>query len=89
LPPGSLTSDSLRRLLNDRLKKGEFMKSIVMPKTVQLNEKAKNQLPGEVKETLAKVANTSTKTKFTAMDMWNRQRKSRSATAMLRRWNLN
>lgn len=65
------------------------MKSIVMPKTVQLNEKAKNQLPGEVKETLAKVANTSTKTKFTAMDMWNRQRKSRSATAMLRRWNLN
>lgn len=65
------------------------MKSIVMPKTVQLNEEIKDQLSAEVKETLADMANTGNKTKFTAMDMWNRQRNSRSASAMLRKWNLN
>jgi len=95
LPPGSLTSpaewhgpDSLRRKLNDRLKKGEFMKSIVMPKTVQLTEKTE-QLGHEVKEVSATEANTNKKTKFTAVDMWNRQRKSRSASTMLRKWNFN
>jgi hypothetical protein len=66
------------------------MKSIVMPKTVQLKEKTNNQLPAEVKETLAQDASVkNNKTKFTAMDMWNRQRNSRSASSMMRRWNLN
>lgn len=66
------------------------MKSIVMPKTVQLKEKTNEQLSTEVKETLAKDANVkNNKTKFTAMDMWNRQRNSRSASTMMRRWNLN
>ena len=63
------------------------MKSIVMPKTVQLTEK-KEQLPADVKETPATEANNN-KTKFTAVDMWNRHRNSRSASDMMRRWNLN
>lgn len=65
------------------------MKSIVMPKTVQLNEETKDQLTTEVKETLADVAEKNSKTKFTAVDMWNRQRNSRSASTMMRKWNLN
>jgi outer membrane murein-binding lipoprotein Lpp len=64
------------------------MKSIIMPKTEQLNEKV-NQLSEEVKETLATEAKVNNKVKFTAVDMWNRQRNSRSASDRIRRWNLN
>ena len=71
------------------------MKSIVMPKTVQLSEETKTQLTQEVKETLATdaIASTSShndeKTIFTATDMWNHNRNSRSASDRMRRWNLN
>lgn len=65
------------------------MKSIVMPKSVQLSEETKQQLVSEVKETLAAEANNNNRKKFTAMDMWNRQRNGRSASDMMRRWNLN
>ena len=68
------------------------MKSIVMPKTVQLNEETKKSLKEqvqEVKETLAEPQGADTPSKFTAVDMWNRQRQSRSASDMMRRWNLN
>ncbi len=66
------------------------MKSIVMPKSEQLTEETNEQLPQEVKETLAAEANVNNnKTKFTAVDMWNRNRQSRSASSMIRRWNLN
>ncbi|MEI2737352.1 MAG: hypothetical protein V9F01_01040 [Chitinophagaceae bacterium] len=66
------------------------MKSIIMPKSVQLNEETNGQLPQEVKETSAAEANVNNnKTKFTAVDMWNRNRQSRSASSMIRRWNLN
>ena len=64
------------------------MQSIVMPLTEELSNENKKQLTSEVKETLAVDANTA-KTKFTAVDMWNRQRQSRSASDMIRRWNLN
>ena len=67
------------------------MKSIVMPKTVQLNEETKQQLQQEVqeiKETLAQPQPAETGSTFTAAEMWNRQRNSRSASAMMR-WNLN
>ena len=67
------------------------MKSITMPKTVQLNEETKKQLTTEQKETLAdnvKEVNNN-KTKFTAVDMWNRQRQSRSTRTMLRPWEMN
>ncbi len=65
------------------------MKSIVTPKNVQLTEEIKDQLSQEVKETLAKETCVTNKTKFTAVDMWNAQRNSRSASSMIRRWNLN
>ncbi len=70
------------------------MKSIVMPipqdfGTVQLSEETKTQLTQEVKETLANEANTNNQTKFTATDMWNRNRNSRSASDRMRKWNLN
>jgi hypothetical protein len=65
------------------------MKSIVMPKTVALNEETKKQLQQEiqpVKETVA--GNDVDEIKFTAVDMWNRQRQSKSASKMMR-WNMN
>lgn len=66
------------------------MKSIVMPKNVQLNEETKKQLSHEVKETLATEANVdNSKKNFTAVDMWNRHRNRRSASDMIRKWNLN
>jgi len=89
LPPGSLTSTTLRRLLNDRLKKGEFMKSIVMPSTVQLDEETKKELSQEVKETVATDAINNKNQTFTVSQMWNRQRQMRSASDRIRKWNLN
>ena len=67
------------------------MKSIVMPVPEQLDEKTKDQLFSEVKETVAKT--TSQKNQkgknFTVQEMWNRHRQAKSASAMMRRWNLN
>lgn len=67
------------------------MKSIIMPKIVQLSEETKKQLSTEQKETLAdnvKEVNNK-KTKFTAVDLWNRQRQSRSTKTMMRPWEMN
>ena len=71
------------------------MKSIIMPVPEQLDEKKKDQLFDEVKETVAKAIPIAIGTKdqkkntFTVQDMWNRQRHARSASDMMRRWNLN
>ena len=67
------------------------MKSIVMPVHEQLDKKTKDQLFNEVKETVAKttiVTNQKGKT-FTVQEMWNRQRRGRSASDMMRRTHLN
>jgi predicted lysophospholipase L1 biosynthesis ABC-type transport system permease subunit len=61
------------------------MKSIVMPKTVQLSEEIKKQLLHEVKETLATDISVKNKKRFTAANLWNLQRNSRSASYMMRR----
>jgi len=67
------------------------MKSIIMPGHEQLDEKTKDQLFKEVKETVAKttIEKDQSKKLFTVQDMWNRQRRAKSASAMMRRWNLN
>ena len=67
------------------------MKSIIMPVHEQLDEKKKDQLFNEVKETVAKTptVNNQKERTFTVQDMWNRQRQAKSASAMMRRWNLN
>lgn len=67
------------------------MKSIIMPGHEQLDKKAKDQLFKEVKETVAKttIVKDQTKKLFTVQEMWNRQRQAKSASAMMRRWNLN
>ena len=67
------------------------MKSIIMPVHEQLDEKTKDQLFNEVKETVAKTptVNNQKERTFTVQDMWNRQRQAKSASAMMRRWNLN
>ena len=67
------------------------MKSIIMPVHEQLDEKTKDQLFNEVKETVAKTAivKNQQKNTFTVQDMWNRQRQAKSASAMMRRWSLN
>lgn len=68
------------------------MKSIVMPKTVQLDEETIQKLEQEVKEikeTLAEPTGINTRTRFTAVEMWNHHRNTRSATDRIRKWNLN
>ena len=66
------------------------MKSIIMPKHEQLDEKTKDQLFNEVKETVAKttIEKDQKENTFTVQDMWNRQRRAKSASSMSR-WNLN
>jgi len=66
------------------------MKSIIMPVPEQLDE-TKDQLFNEVKETVATttIVKNQKKNTFTVQDMWNRQRQAKSASAMMRRWNLN
>jgi len=65
------------------------MKGNAMSTTVDMSDETKKLLITEVKETLATEANGDSKRKFTAVDMWNRQRNSRSASDRIRRWNLN
>ena len=71
------------------------MKSITMPVHEQLDEKTKDQLFNEVKETVAETLpiaigiKDQKKNTFTVQDMWNRQRQAKSASDMMRRWNLN
>ena len=66
-----------------------------MPVHEQLDEKKKDQLFSEVKETVAKTIpiaigiKKQKKKLFTVQEMWNRQRQAKSASAMMRRWNLN
>ncbi len=66
------------------------MKSSPMPVPEQLSEELKEKLSEQVKETLAKevILNIKNKT-FTASEMWNRNRQRRSASDMMRKWNLN
>ena len=63
------------------------MKSIVMPKSEPLTDN--NTKASAIDESLASSADANKKTRFTAIDMWNRQRQSRSASDMMRRGNLN
>lgn len=71
------------------------MKSITMPVPEQLDEKKKDQLFNEVKETVARAIpiaigiKDQKKNTFTVQEMWNRQRQAKSASAMMRRWSLN
>ena len=68
------------------------MNSTVMQTTVQLNDEMKQQLTGTEKETVATDGNTNhghEKRPFTAAEMWNAQRKKRSASDLMRRWTLN
>ena len=63
------------------------MKSITMPVPEQLDN---DQLFSEVKETVAKTTiQEDQKKTFTVQDMWNRQRRAKSASDMMRRWSLN
>ena len=65
------------------------MQSMTMPVHEQLDETTKDQLFSEVKETVAKTTiQEDQKNTFTVQDMWNRQRRAKSASDMMRRWNL-
>lgn len=61
------------------------MKSIIMPRTVQLSEEIKRQLLHEVKETLATDIPAKNEKRFTDSDLWSMRRNSRSASDMMRR----
>lgn len=64
------------------------MNSIPMPGAEQLNEKSLDPAQA-LPETKVPSENASEKVKFTAIDMWNRNRQSRSASDRIRKWNLN
>lgn len=72
------------------------MKNIVMPipieiGTVKLPEETKNQLKlktQDEKKIAGDPKSNESPATFTAVDMWNCQRQSRSASSMMR-WNLN
>jgi hypothetical protein len=61
------------------------MKSIAMPKTVQVDEEIRKQLLQEVKETLATDIVIKKRKRFTAADMWKLQKNSRTANDLMRR----
>jgi hypothetical protein len=61
------------------------MKSIVMPKIVQVDKEIRKQLLHEVKETLATDIGVKNRKRFTPADMWNLKRNRRTASDMMRR----
>lgn len=67
------------------------MSNEVVSKKIQISDVIKKELNSQVSETVAIKEKQTRKNKrsFTVYEMWNRQRNSRSATAMIRRWNLN
>ncbi len=67
------------------------MSNEVVSKKIQISDVLKKELNSQVSETVAIKEKQTRKNKrsFTVYEMWNRQRNSRSATAMIRRWNLN
>ena len=71
------------------------MKSIIMPLPEHVQKKTKNDSQNyrdhsEVKETIAEEIIEKVKNrKFTASDLWNRHSRMRSASTMMRKWNLN
>ncbi|HRE37110.1 MAG TPA: hypothetical protein PK092_01610 [Chitinophagaceae bacterium] len=67
------------------------MNNEVFPKKIQISDVLKKEINSQVSETVAisEKQTNNRKRSFTAYEMWNRQRNSRSATAMIRRWNLN
>jgi hypothetical protein len=63
------------------------MKGQFMPALVQMGKDELQQLVTEVKETVATHAKSGVAPrKFGAVDMWNRQRRSRTATGFLSKW---
>ena len=64
------------------------MKSSTMPSIVQMEEEVLRQLVTEVKETVAtdfQMAKTATKPSFGILNLWNIQRKMKSAALPFRR----
>ena len=61
------------------------MKSIAMPKPVQVDEEIKKQLLHEVKETLATDFVVKKRKRFTAAELWSLQKNRRFAADMMRR----
>ncbi len=61
------------------------MKSIIMPKTVQLSDEIRKQLLQEVKETLATDIIMDQPKRFTIVDLWNLKRNRRTASDRMRR----
>lgn len=67
------------------------MSKEVLVKKIEISNVIKEELKNQVSEVVA-TNNQSNKVlnrNFTVYEMWNRQRKSRSASEMLRRWYLN
>lgn len=67
------------------------MSKQVFKKEIEISGVLKEELKNQVSEVLDKsvALNKNSKRDFTVFEMWNRQRNIRSATDMLRKWNLN
>jgi len=67
------------------------MSNEVLSGKIEISDVIKEECTSQVNETLAVKSHSAQKASrnFTVYEMWNRQRNSRSATTMIRRWNLN
>jgi hypothetical protein len=63
------------------------MKTDVMSIGAQINQKDLKELLKETKETLAVDVKIDGNRSFGAVDLWNVQKKQRTTTSMMRRWN--
>jgi hypothetical protein len=69
------------------------MKSIVMPVREQLKEENKNhpghyREHGQAKKETAGTSDEKNSKPFTVQEMWRHRRQARSASDMMRRWNM-
>ncbi|MCX8019106.1 MAG: hypothetical protein N2747_01270 [Chitinophagaceae bacterium] len=67
------------------------MKNTVLQNSVQLNDEVVTKLKKEkeAKETLVSEKKPERVKRLTVVDMWNIHKNGRSASALIRRWNLN
>ena len=67
------------------------MSNELIPQKIHISDFIKQELNNQVSEIIAveEKPNLQEKRSFTVYEMWSRQRNSRSATEMMRRWSLN
>jgi hypothetical protein len=66
-----------------------FMRTSMMTETEQLPDEVVTEISPKEKLANSESPDNNPVRTFTAVDMWNRNRQSRSASSFLRKWELN